>query len=220
MNDLAAIASLVGDPARARIVTALLDGRALTATELSLAAGVAPSTASSHLDRLCRGGILVRAVQGRHRYFRLASADVALALEGLLALSTATDGSALTITTGPRDPELRAARVCYDHLAGHAGVVMYEALLRRGYLGDAGLSVDGEQWAASLGVDMHALRCGSRPIVRRCLDWSERRDHLSGALGAALLERFLAERWVRRERQGRALILTTGFQRFLAELTR
>ncbi len=219
MNDLAAIAALIGDEARAQIVTALLDGRALTATELALVANIAPSTASSHLERLCRGGILSRAAQGRHRYFRLASIDVAAALEGLLVVAEVAGGAAAKVSAGPRDPALRAARVCYDHLAGSAGVALFDALQSRCFVGNAGELTDaGARWAESLGVDVPALLRGSRPVVRRCLDWSERRDHLAGALGAALLERFLAERWLRRETQGRALIVAAPFNRLLAAL--
>lgn len=214
MSELAAIAALIGDPARARMVTALLDGRALTATELALAADIAPSTASSHLDRLCRGGILARTAQGKHRYFRLASADVAAALEGLLTVAHAT----VTVSTGPRDPALRAARVCYDHLAGHAGVSLFDALEARRYIEAGELTTDGERWAASLGIDITALKRSSRPVIRRCLDWSERRDHLAGGLGAALLDRFLADRWLRRQTQGRALVTSLAFDRFLGAL--
>lgn len=214
MSDLATIASLIGDPARAQIVTALLDGRALTATELALAASVAPSTASSHLQRLCKSGVLERAVQGRHRYFRLASADVASVLESLLALGAVTS----TVHTGPREPALRAARVCYDHLAGEAGVALFDAMHAREYITANEITIDGERWVSSIGIDVAALQRSSRPTVRRCLDWSERRDHAAGALGAALLDRFLAKRWLRREARGRTVIVTAAFRRFLAEV--
>lgn len=216
MTELSTVAALVGDPARARIVTALLDGRALTATELALAADIAPSTASSHLDRLCRGGILVRAAQGRHRYFRLASVDVAMALEGLLAVAEV--ASPASVRTGPRDAALRAARVCYDHLAGQAGVALFDALEAKQYLQGVALTEDGARWAASLGIDVPSLTRGARPLVRRCLDWSERRDHVAGAIGAALLERFIARRWMRRETRGRALVVSSSFHQFLAAL--
>lgn len=209
MTGLSAIAALLGEPARERMVTALLDGRALTSTELALEAGVAPSTASSHLAKLCRGGVLSLAKQGRHRYFRLASPEVAASLEGLLTLSVVTQ----PVHTGPGDPALRAARVCYDHLAGTAGVALLTTLRTKGFITSDAVTPAGERWLASLRVE---LPRSSRPLIRTCLDWSERRDHLSGALGAAILDRFLALRWVSREPAGRALVVRSGLARFLS----
>jgi DNA-binding transcriptional ArsR family regulator len=217
---MAAIGALIGDPARARMLSALMDGRALTATELGLDAGVAPSTASSHLARLTRGGLVVAARQGRHRYFRIADREIAEMLEGLMSLAS---GRGRPRRTGPSDVELRRARVCYDHLAGEYGVRLFESLRRRrlvdeGRDGDLRLTRSGEKWAGTLGLDVSALRAQRRPLLRTCLDWSERRFHLAGAFGAALLERLLALRYVRRDPVGRALTLSPRGSDFFAAL--
>lgn len=203
-SDLARVAAVVGDPARARMLTALLSGMALTATELALEAEVSPSTASAHLAKLTASGIVVAEKQGRHRYFRLTDADVAHALEQLTAV--ATRGPQQRI--GPRDPALPYARVCYDHLAGERGVWLLERLRDGAYLaGRDGCEVtaDGARFFASFGVDVDATAKRSRTFARLCLDWSERRHHLGGALGAAVLQRMFALRWARRELDSRAV---------------
>jgi DNA-binding transcriptional ArsR family regulator len=213
--DIAAVAALVGEPARARMLAALMAGRALTATELALEAGVAPSTASSHLDKLTRAGLVSPARQGRHRYFSLASPDVARALEGLMAIAPQGDAR----RGGPRDAGIRRARVCYDHLAGELGVELLERLRARRWVHGAGerltVSGEGEQGFAALGIDVAELRGQRRPLARCCLDWSERRFHLAGALGAALLERMLALRLARRESGSRAVVFTARGEEFL-----
>src|SRR5262245_21651293 len=218
MPDVARVAALVGGPARGRMLTALMEGRALTATELALHGGVAASTASSHLDQLVEAGLLVIARQGRHRYFRIARPEVAAAIEGLMAIAP----PARTRTTGPRDPGLRKARVCYDHLAGEAGVALLEGLRTRQWVRGAGpglaLAPAGEAWFRGLGVDLDRLRAGRRPLLRPCLDWSERQFHLAGSLGAALLERLLALRLARREAGSRALALSPRGQALLQGL--
>jgi DNA-binding transcriptional ArsR family regulator len=208
MNDgplIASIAALIGDPGRANMLTALMDGRALTASELGGAAGVTLQTASGHLSRLVESGLLAVRKQGRHRYFRLSGPDVAEALEALMGLAQRT--GAVRVRTGPRDAALREARICYDHLAGERGVALLEAL-RRGRLvegeQDLRLSESGRAFFLRLGVDLDRLEGARRPVCRLCLDWSERRAHLGGALGAALLDLMTERRWLRRE-DGRVL---------------
>lgn len=207
---LAEMAALIGDPARANMLLALMDGRALTATELSQVAGVTPQTATSHLGKLCEGNLLTVEKQGRHRYFRLAGPAVAAALEALMALTPTAPHRHRP--PGPRDGAMRYARSCYDHLAGRLGVAVTERLLTLGWLAEAGgdfaLTDAGRGALPALGVDPHALARTRRPAVRRCLDWSERRAHLGGAAGAALLAAFEREGWLLRVRDGRALTLT------------
>jgi DNA-binding transcriptional ArsR family regulator len=218
--DVSSVAALVGEPARGRMLTALMEGRALTATELALEGGVAPSTASSHLERLARGGLVTMARQGRHRYFRIAGPDVAAALEGLMAI--APSGPRVIDRSGSVDEALRHARVCYDHLAGEAGVRLLESLSERKWVRCSrhgiAITTEGQEWFRRLGVDVEALRGERRPLCRPCLDWSERRFHLAGALGAALLDRLLALRWARREAGTRALAFSARGAAFLETL--
>lgn len=214
--DIARIAALIGDPARANILTALMAGPALTAGELASEAGVTPQTASSHLARLIDGGLVQVQAQGRHRYHTLASAAVAMALEALMGLAAGT--GALRTRPGPRDTALRQARVCYTHLAGEAGIALHDSLTARGFLAATpdGLTLTdaGRQFVADLGV---ALPQGRPPLCRACLDWSERRSHLGGRLGRALLDHMLAADWLRRRPDSRALAFTaTGRTRFAA----
>ncbi|MEC3862881.1 winged helix-turn-helix domain-containing protein [Mesobacterium sp. TK19101] len=198
--DIARIAALIGDPARANILTALMSGRALTATELAAEAGVTPQTASSHLARLRDGGLIAEAKQGRHKYLRLASPDVAQVLEALMGL--AAGQGQLRTRPGPKDPELRQARVCYNHLAGDRGTQMYDSLVTRGFLraeGEAlGLTEAGAAFVEAFGIDHAALARGRSALCRPCLDWSERRSHLAGSLGRAMLQRIGEIGWARR----------------------
>lgn len=197
--DIALVAALLGDPARANMLTALLAGQALTAGELAREAGVAPQTASGHLARLEKGGLVTVRRQGRHAYFALSGEDVAAVLESLMGLAART-GHART-RPGPKEPALRRARVCYDHLAGDLGVAMLDSLLVRGQIvGDETLALtpEGGAFFAAFGVDLAALGRGRRPVCRRCLDWSVRRSHLAGGLGAAVLDRLFALGWARR----------------------
>jgi len=198
---IAFVAALIGDPARANMLTALMDGRALTASELAGAGGITLQTASGHLAKLVEAGLLAVRKQGRHRYFSLSGADVAEALEGLMGLAQRT--GAVPTRTGPRDAALRQARVCYDHLAGARGVVLLASLRRRGFVtGEEEairLTEPGRAFMVSLGLDLPALEGRRRPLCRTCLDWSERRDHLGGGLGAALLELMATRGWLRRE---------------------
>jgi DNA-binding transcriptional ArsR family regulator len=213
--DLAALAALIGDPARARILTALMSGTALTATELALEAGVAPSTASSHLAKLTGAHVVEVEQQGRHRYFRLADARTAEVLEELTGLAAQLPRR----RPGPADPALRLARVCYDHLAGERGVWLLDTLRARNFLTDRlHISPDGEAFFTRLGIDVGALSQSRRPLCRPCLDWSERRHHLGGALGAAMLQRMFALRWARREPHGRVVVFSREGERALATL--
>jgi DNA-binding transcriptional ArsR family regulator len=207
---LAEIAHLMGDPARANMLHALMDGRALTAKELAWLAGVAPQTASGHLAKLTQGGLLAVASQGRHRYYRLAGSEVAAALEGLMVLANREGG-------GRRLPqrvseELAQARTCYDHFAGRLGIGIHDALMGGGYLaaGEGGyaLTASGKAVFAALGVDVEAKGRPGRAALRPCLDWSERRPHLAGHLAAALACRCFEAGWARRRKDSRAVILT------------
>lgn len=208
---LAEIAHLMGDPARANMLHALMDGRALTAKELAYIAGVAPQTASGHLARLMQGGLLAVAVQGRHRYYRLAGAEVATALEGLMVLA----GSQPTSRKLPSrvGAELSQARTCYDHFAGRLGIGIHDALVAGGHLsvadGGYGLTRSGVGVFTRLGVDpAQASSKSRRAALRPCLDWSERRPHLAGSLAAALACRCFEMGWVLRKKDSRAVILT------------
>lgn len=205
--DIAGVAALLGDPARASILGALMAGQALTAGELATTAGVMPQTASGHLAQLREAGLVAVEQQGRHRYYRLAGADVAAAIEALMDL--AAQAGRRRTRPGPRDPQLRAARVCYDHLAGAKGVDLFARLCRNGLVALDGGAIDitaaGAVRFERFGVDVAGLRRARRPLCRTCLDWSERRPHLAGALGAALLSRLYALGWARRIDQTRVI---------------
>ncbi|HWF94548.1 MAG TPA: winged helix-turn-helix domain-containing protein, partial [Xanthobacteraceae bacterium] len=199
--DIAMVAALVGDPARSNMLTALMTGRALTASELAHQAGVTPQTASSHLSKLEAGGLVEQEKQGRHRYYRLSDPDVASVLEGLEGL--AARAGHMRVRTGPKDPALRHARVCYDHLAGDLGVQMLDSMKKQRLLRqrkqDIELTAEGERFLTdTLQISADALAHPRRPLCRACLDWSERRHHLAGTLGAALLTRFTELKWALR----------------------
>jgi DNA-binding transcriptional ArsR family regulator len=214
---IARVAALIGDPARANMLTALMDGRALTVSELARAAGVGLPTASGHLAKLNEARLLSAERQGRRRYFRLSGPDVGETLEALMGLAQRT--GAVRVRTGPRDVALRSARLCYDHLAGERGVDLLDGLKRRGLVsGEQDLSVTdlGRAFLTHFGVDLAALERARRPLCRACLDWSERRSHLGGALGAALLERLIALGWIVRG-DGRVLAVTEAGQQGFAD---
>jgi DNA-binding transcriptional ArsR family regulator len=219
---LAETAALVGDPGRAAMLMALMDGRALTATELARAAGITPQTASGHLGRLTTAGLLSRHCQGRHHYHRLASPAVAHMLETIMEASAA--GDALrpqrSVVTGPRDKAMRAARTCYDHLAGQLGVRLADALGERGYveLSDEGGAVTetGMDFFRSFGLELGGGPA-ARLYCRPCLDWSERRLHIGGTLGAKLAARCFALNWIRRNSESRAVTVTPAGQRGFRE---
>jgi DNA-binding transcriptional ArsR family regulator len=201
------IAALIGEHARAEVLTALMSGMALTATELADIAGVTKQTISAHLAKLVEAGLLAVEAQGRHRYFRLADEDVAHLLESLMSVAFRT--GALRLRSSPREPALRKARVCYDHLAGELGVLMYERLLARGAFaaGAAGLGLSdaGSAMVGAIGVDLATAAGTRRALCRTCLDWSERRHHLAGTLGDALLARFEELGWARRSLDSRVV---------------
>jgi DNA-binding transcriptional ArsR family regulator len=211
--DIASLTALIAEPARAHILIALMGGTALTATELALEAGVTPSTASSHLAKLTDGKLLRIEKQGRHRYFRLLDDEIAEMLESLMGIAAR---DRRPRHTGPADPALRAARICYDHLAGASAIWMLGELRRRKMLigGDAySLSPEGERFFREWGIDLAALSRSRRPLCRPCLDWSERRHHLAGALGAAVLARLFTLRWARRELDSRAVHFSPAGER-------
>lgn len=211
----AEIAALVGDPARAGMLDALMDGRALTAAELARIAGITPQTASGHLARLCAAGLLTVQRQGRHRYHSLATPMVAQMLESIASVAAERPAPPprKPLPVGPRDRALRRARTCYDHLAGELAVGMAARMVARGELelsADGGaLTEAGADFLGGLGVDLRAARAKrGRLFCRPCLDWSERRPHLAGALGAALCSACLDQGWLRRLPGTRALAVT------------
>lgn len=214
---LGTIGSMLGDKARARMLTAMLDGRAHTATELAWWADVAPSTASSHLRKLEQAALIAVEKQGRHRYFRLAGSEVAAALEALLRI----DGSQTPGTpTGPEDEQMRLARTCYDHLAGRLAVTIRDRLCERDHLVEQDDAFDltpmGEDWMSRMGIDVAETRAQRRKFASRCLDWSERRPHLAGALGAALLAMLENKGVIRLEPGTRQVRIPPAGRRWLA----
>lgn len=209
-NGIATIAALIGDPARANILSALMGGQALTAGELSWHAGVGAPTTSGHLAKLSEAGLLAVERQGRHRYYRLASPDIAQAMESLMALAAA--GPHRHRPPGPKDEALRTARTCYDHLAGRLGTKLADTLHQRGFviLDDSSALVtdNGRDFLGELGLAIPEVGGHRRPLCRVCLDWSERRHHLAGRLGAAILTCSLERGWIVRIPDSRAVAIT------------
>jgi len=217
--DIAPAAALIGDSARAAMLTALLDDRALAAGELAELAGVSPATGSEHLTRLLGGGLVTVTSQGRHRYYRLAGPEVAAAIEALSHLSP--PAPARSLRQSRQAAALAQARTCYDHLAGQAGVALLDALLAGGVLArkdPAVLEVTaaGEATLAAFGVNAASLRHSRRRFAGACLDWTERRPHLNGALGAAITARLLELGWIERGARRRAVRVTPAGQEGLA----
>jgi DNA-binding transcriptional ArsR family regulator len=217
---LSTVAALLGEPARTRILTALLTGRAMTAKELAYFAEVSAATASSHLSRLLAGRLLVMEKQGRYHYYRLRSKEVAGAIEGLMTVATIPSNG-----WPPHhrvDPALREARMCYDHMAGHLGVAVCDMLLRRHHVvlfdGGGEVTPTGERFLGGLGVDLPKARGAKRHYCRGCIDWTERRHHISGVVGAALAEAFLARCLVARIPDSRALSVTPLGRKTLAAM--
>jgi DNA-binding transcriptional ArsR family regulator len=208
---LAEIAALMGDVARANILSSLMDGRALTASELAWHSGVSAQTTSGHLAKLSDANLISMTKQGRHRYYRLASPEVAQAIEALMA--AASFGPKRHRPTGPKDEALRRARTCYDHLAGRLGIAVTDALTSRDYLmlsDSAGaLTEKGQRFLCAFGIDLEEGK-NKRAVCKTCLDWSERRPHLAGRLGAALCTRMFDLGWVEWIRDSRALSITTA----------
>lgn len=216
---IAEIAALVGNPARANVLNALLDGRALTAGELARAAGVSAQTASGHLARMTEARLLSLARQGRHAYYRLASPLVGQMLEAIMAV--AADGTSLAQPRWRGGEALRNARTCYDHLAGRLGVALADALVASRHVElsqDGGMvTAAGEDFLAGFGLDLDRLGKGRRVFCRPCLDWSERRPHLAGALGAALAARSFDLGWIGRLRDTRAVEIRREGERGFAQ---
>jgi DNA-binding transcriptional ArsR family regulator len=210
-NRIAEVAAAIGDPARAAMLAALMDGRALTAGELAALAAITPQTASGHLARLGSAGLIHAEKQGRHRYHRLASPEVAQMIESVMQIAGGVTLARPPRRLGPKDAALRAARSCYDHLAGALGVSIADALSASGAVEIAGyaaaLSESGRARLLTLGILAPDLR-SARPICRPCLDWSERRPHLAGVLGAAICTHALEHGWLRRRPATRALEIT------------
>jgi DNA-binding transcriptional ArsR family regulator len=236
--DIARIGALVADPARARMLMALGDGRALAASVLADEAGVAASTASAHLAKLVDGGLLTVQQHGRHRYFALSGPQVGALIETLAGL--APPARVRSLRHGTRAHAVRSGRTCYDHLAGRLGTGLMGALLERGLLAggdgtfdpeaarndrlsapgsdhDYRLTERGRDQLSAFGIDFDELAARPRPLIRYCVDWSEQRHHLAGALGAALAARMLDLGWVRRARRGRAIHVTSEGSTGLAQ---
>ncbi|MCW2239013.1 ArsR/SmtB family transcription factor [Azospirillum canadense] len=213
-NQIAEVAAAIGEPARAAMLVALMDGRALTASELADAASITPQTASGHLARMVSAQLIVSEKQGRHRYHRLAGADVAALIESMMRISGGETPLRKPVRVGPSDAALRAARTCYDHLAGQLGVRISDALIAMGAVeieGDNGLVTQhGLTLMATLGIALpgRSPQRIARPICRPCLDWSERRPHIAGQLGAAICTHAFEQAWVRRVGGSRTLDIT------------
>jgi DNA-binding transcriptional ArsR family regulator len=221
----AEVASLAGDPARVAMLHALLDGRALTASELARVAGVTPQTSSGHLARMVSAGLVAVQKQGRHRYHRLASQAVAQMLEAIMLVASDIKPSR-QFSAGPRDAALRAARTCYDHLAGHLGVALADALVRAGHAeltADAGIITRaGIAFFHYIGIEVDRLmneksRRSKRVLCRPCLDWSERRPHLAGVVGTAICRHSLEKGWILRVDGTRAVSITAKGERIFRE---
>lgn len=213
-NKLAIVAACAGDPARASMLNVLVDGRAFTAGELSSVARITPQTASGHLARMVDAGLLTVACQGRHRYFQLASPEVAMMLESMMVVA---ESGRRIGRIGPADESLRLARTCYDHLAGRLAVGIADTLIDAGHLSltpDAGeVTPSGRAFFEKLGIDLSGQ--SNRPFCRPCLDWSERRYHLAGTLGTRFMHHCLEAGWVRRKAGGRAVNVTPlGMRKF------
>jgi DNA-binding transcriptional ArsR family regulator len=210
--NVAAVAGLLADPARARILRTLLDGTLRPASELAFAAGVSAQSASGHLAKLVRGGLLELQAQGRHRYFRLAGPEVAHAVESLGSLSLAVRPPRSPAIPKSTPPQFLHARTCYDHLAGEMAVRVCESMLKGRWLAADGRDFRvtglGEEKLAALDVDLPAARRSGRAFARSCVDLTQRRPHLGGALGAALLQSYFARGWILRLRRSRAVNIT------------
>ncbi|MXV15361.1 ArsR/SmtB family transcription factor [Hufsiella ginkgonis] len=218
-HKFAEIASLICEPVRAKMLWSLLDGRAYTAGELALAADISPAAASNHLSKLLNSALIKVEIQGRHRYYSFASPEVAYVIESLASLSRNEKPGTVKEAMKP----VRFCRTCYDHLAGHVSVLIAEALEQKGYLEKSGniylVAGSGWEWFATLNILKGDVTSSRRALSRQCLDWSERRPHLAGALGAAFLERTLENDWFRKVKFSRELIVTVkGRQQLLERL--
>jgi len=219
------IAAMVGDHTRTAMLTALMSGQALTATELATEAGVTKQTASGHLAKLLDTGLVLVAQQGRHRYYQLADDDVAQLLESLMGVAERTGSR--RVRPGPNDPAMRKARVCYDHLAGDAGVALFDAFKQHRLItvsrdrSEVSLTTSGKRFLKDLGISTDAANSSRRPTCRACLDWSVRRYHLAGVIGAGLLDYCYACKWAKRRVGTRVVQFSTrGDSAFKAKLLR
>jgi len=216
--DIAQLGALIGDPARANMLTALMSGKALTATELASEAGVTVQTASTHLKKLEMAALVRPRKSGRHKYFALADDDVGAVLEALMGM--AAKRGLLRTRTGPKDPKLRHARVCYNHLAGEMGVTLYGSLLANRHLveqhEDVSLTPLGAARMEAFGIDLDALK-GRRVMCKPCLDWSMRQSHLAGALGTAVLDRIFDLGWAERAEGSRIVEFSARGERAFLE---
>lgn len=215
--DIAQVAALIGDPARSKMLIALMGGKALTASELALEAEVTSQTASSHLSKLVDKQLLVVQKQGRHKYFQLKGKNIADLIETLLNISSNVEHS--KTHTGPRNPELRRARVCYDHLAGEIGVLLFNTLKAHQYIHDenntTSITDSGIAFFNGLSADTSKLQKLKRPLCKSCLDWSERRHHLAGSLGKWILADLFNKGWARKDIDSRIIRFTDeGLQHF------
>lgn len=206
--DLGRLARTIGDPTRIQMLSLLMEGRALTAKELAYGSGIKPATATTHLKQLLDDRLLDLTTQGRHKYFRLASPEVARLIESLMVFAP----QRKRLAPGNRNDAICTARFCYDHLAGKLGTQLTEALQARGWLdNDDGIftvSAQGEAWFKTFGIDTQALAKSRRQFAYACLDWSERRDHLAGALGATLAKRLIEIGWLSRSKHSRVVSIT------------
>jgi DNA-binding transcriptional ArsR family regulator len=213
-NQIAEIGLLVGEPSRAAILLALMDGQAFTATELARCANITPQTASSHLARLAQASLITVQKQGRHRYHRLASTEVARMLEGIMNLAASNERCTPKPFVGPRDEAMRLGRTCYDHFAGRLGVAIADGLIKQKFVefdDEVGLVSDqGTTFFAKHGIKIPISSRSARPLCRPCMDWSERRPHIAGNLGAAICTHFLEKKYARRINDSRAVALTAN----------
>ena len=209
---LSGVASLLGDKSRSVMLWNLMDGKAYTATELSLCADISPQSASNHLAKLVNAGILTVTKQGRHRYYSFASTEAAHVMESIATILP--PGPDLTIKFGPEPSGITYARTCYDHIAGRVGVALTESLVEHRLIDPSGedylVTDKGKDWFASLGLDVEEIRSQRRSFARQCLDWSERKPHLAGALGASLLQMMLKKNWARKMKMSRELFITAA----------
>ncbi len=205
--NISRVAALMGDPARSNMLLSLMDGRALTASELASSSGITKQTASSHLAKLLAGNLVAKEVQGRHHYYRLSDPDVAHAIEALL--NVAERGPGKRTRTGPKDPALRKSRICYDHLAGELGVMMYDRMHEKSWLTDkdGSMEVSTDGWVALRDIGLHPsdITKSRRPECKTCLDWSMRRHHLAGQVGALILDRVFELGWAKRQSGSRVI---------------
>ncbi|QDR79194.1 ArsR/SmtB family transcription factor [Sporomusa termitida] len=217
--NLAAVAALIGDPSRAAMLVSLLGGKTLPAGDLARAARISPQTASAHLAKMLQGGLLIQEAYGRHKYFRLASSEVGQALEALQTISP--PQPVRSLRESDQLHALQFARTCYDHLAGKIGVALTDRLLAMGLVEKSGkdfiVSAAGKAWLQNFGVETEANPKSRRYFARQCLDWSERRQHLAGSLGAALTRRLFELKWLEDLPDGRAVRVTAAGRKGLSE---